>query len=87
MSQHDAVSVAVCSSVFQGVAVCFGVLQWTDLDDNDLVDVISGIRCVLQYVAGSLAVCYSVWQCVAVCCSVLQYVAVCCSVLQCAAVY
>jgi len=61
--QHVGVSVAVCCSVLQCIAVCCSVLQCVAVccsvlqcaaqdasirHDNDLVDVMSGVRCVLQ---------------------------------------
>jgi len=75
--------VAVCCSVLQCVAECFGVLQSdTQCDyrgeEKNFWQIVSFHGCV--------AVCCSVMQCVAVCCSALQCVALYCSMLQCCAV-
>jgi len=83
------VSLMMCCSVLQCVAVCCSVLQCVAVYHSVLQHVaVTSRACSSSMSTGKLATAFSVplmvrcsvLQCVAVCCSVLQCVAACCSV-------
>jgi len=77
----DSLSLRVCCSALQGLAVCYSVF----LCGRECCSVLQRVAAYLCVSRGLYFPRLSLGKCVAVCCSVLQCVSVCRRVLQCVA--